>query len=188
MVIARRRFHLFLAAVISALCLSPLAGSSQQADLTDQQMRAAYALNFIRYMDWPERSFPAPEAPLMVCTLGGESGAAALAGLGGKVIKGHPIQLRAAAGADDARGCHVLFVLELDARRVVGTLRSIQHLPVLTIGEADGFIEVGGMIGLIHLDNRLQFEVNLGVVQHAQLKASSQLLRLARNVIEVRPR
>ena len=59
---------------------------------------------------------------------------------------------------------------------------------MLTIGDADGFVDVGGMVGLVHADNRLQFEVNLGLLQQAQLKASSQLLRLARNVIEAKPR
>jgi hypothetical protein len=158
-----------------------------QQQLSDQQLKAAYVLNFIRYTEWPERTFAATDSPLVICVLG-DPGIAGLAGMAGKTIKGRPLQVRAAVSADDARGCHALFIPEADARRFVGTLRALQSTPVLTIGEADGFIDIGGMIGLVHFDNRLQFEVNLGVLQQAQLKASSQLLRLARNVIEARPR
>jgi hypothetical protein len=122
----------------------------------------------------------------VVCVLGGDAGT--LAGIAGKVINGHPVQVRAVATSDEARACHVLFIPEVDTRRFVGVLRALQNAPVLTISEAEGFIDIGGMIGLVHLDNRLQFEVNLGVVQQAQLKASSNILRLAHNVIEARPR
>lgn len=174
-----------LAAVILWLQTASAAVSSQQ--LNDQQMKAAYVLNFVRYTDWPEHSLAAPDSPLTVCVFG-DSSAVALAGIAGKSIKGHPVKVRGATTSDDARSCHVLFVPELDARRFISTLRTLQNTPVLTVGEAEGFVDIGGMIGLVHLDNRLQFEVNLGVIQQAQLKVSSQLLRLARNVIESRPR
>ncbi|HEX8987932.1 MAG TPA: YfiR family protein [Rhodocyclaceae bacterium] len=149
-------------------------------------MKAAFVLNFIRYTDWPEGSLGAPDSPIVACVIG-EPGSAALAGIEGKTTKGRAVQIRAVASAEEARACHALFVAEPDPRRFVGTLRLLQRTPVLTIGDAEGFIDAGGMIGLVHLENRLQFEVNLGAVQQAQLKASSVLLRLARNVIAARP-
>lgn len=172
-----------LAAV--AVWVAALPAALGQPVLSDQQMKAAFVLNFIRYTEWPERSFATADAPLNVCVFG-DPGSAGVSGIAGRVIRGRMLLVRAAASADEARGCHVLFFPELDARRFVGSLRALQDAPILTIGEADGFIDIGGMIGLVHLDNRLQFEVNLGMVQQAQLKASSQLLRLARNVIEAR--
>lgn len=180
-----RRFRCLAVGIIAWLWSVPTGVLGQP--LTDQQMKAAFVLNFVRYTEWPEKSFAAPDAPMVVCVLG-DPGATELSGVAGKTIKGHPLQVRAAISAEDARGCHALFIPEPDARRFIGTLRALQGAPVLTISEADGFIDIGGMIGLVHIDNRLQFEVNLGVIQQAQLKASSQLLRLARNVIEARPR
>jgi hypothetical protein len=171
----------------AAVWIAALPAALGQQALSDQQMKAAFVLNFIRYTEWPERSFSTPDAPLAVCVVG-DPGSAGVSGISGRVIRGRMLLVRTATSAEEARGCQVLFFPDLDARRFVGTLRAVQHMPILTIGEADGFIDVGGMIGLVHFDNRLQFEVNLGVVQQAQLKASSQLLRLARNVIEARPR
>jgi hypothetical protein len=180
---ARRLLHACFALLSGWWLAAPVAFGEPM--LSDQQMKAAYVLNFVRYTEWPERAFATPESPLAICVFG-ESGALGLTGIAGKIIRGHAIQVRSVAAADEARYCHVLFVSEYDTRRFVGILRALQNAPILTISEADGFIDVGGMIGLVHLDNRLQFEVNLGVVQQAQLKASSQLLRLARNVIEAR--
>ncbi len=185
---ARQHFlrHTF-AALLAGLLLSPLA-TGQTSGLSDQQLRNAYVLNFIRYVDWPDRAFAGNDAGIVLCTSGGDAGASPLAGIGGKQVRGRTITLRSITGAEEARGCNVLFVREPEARRFVGTLRALQHLPVLTISEADAFIDAGGMIGLVHLDDRLQFEINLTAIQQAQLKANLQLLRLARNVIEARPR
>jgi len=180
-----------LAYDLAALFLGLLVPSlidAQQAKLSDQQIRTAYVLNFIRYTDWPDRAFAGSDANIVLCTFGGDPGAPGLAGIAGKQVRGRTITLRSVAGADDARGCNVLFVREPEARRFVGTLRALQHQPVLTISEADAFIDAGGMIGLVQLDDRLQFEINLTAIQQAQLKANLQLLRLARNVIEARPR
>lgn len=183
----RRRFlRGGLVALTAAFCGGP-AVLGQQAALSDQQLRAAYVLNFLRYVDWPERVFPTPDAPLILGVLGNEA-AAGFAGIAGKVVRGHPVTVRTVSGSDEARGCHALYFPEQDARRFVSLLRSLQNAPVLTVSDVEGFVDIGGMIGLVHADNRLQFEVNLGGLGQAQLKASSQLLRLARNVVETRSR
>ena len=53
---------------------------------------------------------------------------------------------------------------------------------VLTISDIEGFAEAGGAIGLFVADSRLQFDANFATLQRANLKASSQALRLARTV------
>ncbi|MBK8919241.1 MAG: YfiR family protein [Betaproteobacteria bacterium] len=182
----RRLFRRILAAGLAPLCPSPT-GFAQQQVLSDQQLLGAYLLNFLRYVDWPERLLPTPDSPLVLGILGSDA-AGAFTGISGKLVKGHPVSVRPVLGAEDARSCHALYVPDQDSRRFVSVLRALHASPVLTISDAEGFIEVGGMIGLVRTDNRLQFEINLAVLSQAQLKASSQLLRLARSVVDGRPR
>ncbi|HFE36986.1 MAG TPA: YfiR family protein, partial [Gammaproteobacteria bacterium] len=40
----------------------------------------------------------------------------------------------------------------------------------------------GGIIGLITINNKIRFEINLGAINNNQLKISSKLLRLAKAV------
>ncbi|MEF8711286.1 MAG: YfiR family protein [Candidatus Accumulibacter propinquus] len=61
-------------------------------------------------------------------------------------------------------------------------LRTLAGQAVLTVSDADGFIDVGGAIGIVQGEGRLQFEVNRQALEQAQLKASSNLLKLARNL------
>jgi len=83
---------------------------------------------------------------------------------------------------DELRSCHIVYMTDTDERRQTEALRALRGLPVLTIGDAEGYAEVGGMIGLVGVGGRIQFEVNTDLAQAAGLKISSQLLRLARTV------
>jgi hypothetical protein len=50
---------------------------------------------------------------------------------------------------------------------------------ILTVGESDGFIELGGMIRFVQDRNRVRFQVNQDVAESEGLVISSKLLRLA---------
>ena len=51
--------------------------------------------------------------------------------------------------------------------------------PILTVGEADHFLEAGGVIAMKNVDGRVRFEVSTVNAQKAGLQISSQLLNLA---------
>ena len=55
---------------------------------------------------------------------------------------------------------------------------------ILTVADQDGFCQAGGMINLVSVKNRVAFEVNLTATAKARLRVSSQLLKLARVVLE----
>lgn len=157
-----------------------------QGMLAETQAKAAFVFNFTRYIEWPERAFPAREAPLQLCLLGRDSIGSALTALESRQVQGRTVTVRMLAGVDEHRGCHVVFVGASEARRLAPVLRSLAGQPVLTVSDADGFIDAGGAIGIVQGDGRLQFEVNRAALEQAQLKASSNLLKLARNLTDLK--
>jgi hypothetical protein len=54
---------------------------------------------------------------------------------------------------------------------------------ILTIADMPGFVEGGGMFSLCIENAKIRFDVNSLAIADGGLKVSSQLLRLARNVI-----
>lgn len=58
-------------------------------------------------------------------------------------------------------------------------LQAAAGTPVLTIGDADGFVEQGGIIGLHVEQSRIAFIVNLSASARAGIGISAQLLQLA---------
>jgi hypothetical protein len=81
-----------------------------------------------------------------------------------------------------------VFVADSEQRRLAQTLRSLAGEPILTVSDIEGFIDVGGSIGIVQGEQRLEFEVNRDALDQAQLKASSNLLKLARNLANLKGR
>lgn len=156
--------------------------ASAQPALTDAQAKAAALVNFARYVEWPERAFAGKEAGFVFCLAGRESLASAAVSLDGRTLHGRTTQVRRVLGVEELRGCHVLFIPEAEERRQTPMLRAVAGEPVLSVGDASGFTDAGGAIGVTLDDGRIRFDINRGTLDAAQLRASANLLRLARNV------
>lgn len=170
-------------ALAIALTAGLLPSSWGQAPLSEQQIKAGFVLNFARYVEWPEQAFAGKEAPLILCVLGRDPFGGALSAIERRSVQGRELRVRRDVLAEDTRGCHVLFVSDSEARRLAPILRQVAGNPILTVSDIEGFTDAGGGIGMTHGDERLQFEVNLDALQQGRLKASSQLLKLARSVL-----
>jgi len=185
-VISRSRHWRRLAAALVAAAALGVA-TPAHATLPEQQLKAAFVLNFVRYVQWPERAWGARDAPVTICVFGRDAIEAALGELSGRQVHGRAVRIRTGVSIDDSEGCHVAFIAASESRRVVQLLRSLAGRPVLTVSDVDDFIDSGGAIGIVESDTRLQFEINRAALAQGQLTASSQLLKLARAVLNGGP-
>jgi hypothetical protein len=171
------------AALALGLLLGLSPSLSAQTTLTETQAKAAFILNFARYIEWPASAFASREAPVVACVVGRDTLGPALSALEGRPVQGRPLKVRRGVVPDDTRGCHVVFIGEAEERRIVPVLRALAGQPILTVSDTEHFIDIGGAIGIVAGDDRLQFEVNRTAIDQAQLKASANLLKLARNLL-----
>jgi hypothetical protein len=56
-------------------------------------------------------------------------------------------------------------------------------VPVLLISDGRQAIDQGAHLALLHNDDRVEFDVNLLNLQKSNIRASSQMLKLARVVV-----
>ena len=54
----------------------------------------------------------------------------------------------------------------------------------MTVGDTDGFLEAGGIIDFLIEDQKVCFEISNYSAKQAKLNIRSQLLRLAKKVVE----
>ena len=161
-------------------------GDAAAEALTEAQVKAAYVYNFVKYVEWPAGAFATAQSPVVLCVAAGDGLRGALAAIDGKLAQGRVLQLRRAVRADEFKACHILFVPESEERGAGELLRKAGSLPVLTVGEHDGFAAAGGVIGFVVRDDRVQFEINPDAAARADLKVSSRLLQLATIVRDAR--
>ncbi|NDP37422.1 MAG: YfiR family protein [Rhodoferax sp.] len=157
-----------------------LAGSAWGQEPVD--VRIGFLLNFARFVEWPETHLQ-PQAPLRICLAPGDVNMATQLGqLAQQDIKGRPIQVKQVARGSDVDGCHVLYLPAETPGEASTWLRAALQTGALTIGDLPDFIQAGGMIGLVPVGGRYRFDINLGVARRADLRVSSQLLKLAGTV------
>lgn len=167
-----------LCVVLLCLAGAPAAVATPSAEY---QIKAAYLLNFARYVEWPAARLP-PAQALRVCVLGRDPFAGALSALEGRQVNGREVRVRQLEGADQAGDCHVVFIADSEERRLAAMLRMLASRGLLLVSDIDGFAEAGGSIGLVTEDGRVRFDINQASLQRDGLRASAQLLRLARSV------
>jgi hypothetical protein len=145
-------------------------------------VRLGFLLNFARYVDWPEATLK-PASSLHFCLAPGDMAMSAQFGeLSRQSIQGRAIQTRLLLRASDVSGCHVLYLSAETSGALSGWLAAAQQAGALTVGDLPDFVDFGGMIGLVPVGGRYRFDINLGVARQADLRFSSQLLKLARTV------
>lgn len=160
--------------LLLAVALSATAGDQVASE---GQLKAAYLVNFLKYIDWP-----AAQTQLTLCVYGRSPLLAYLAAYDGRLIGGRELRLRRIGGPEKLADCHELYIPDTEEPRFAALLHASDRMPVLTVSDAEHFARDGGAISLVRHDGRLQFDVNTDTLARSGLKPTSQLMRLARQV------
>ncbi len=163
----------FLGLIILALAVAARA----EAPKLEYQIKASYLYNFMQFIAWPKDAFGA-DGKFNLCVVGAERFGTALDALASERVEGREIVVRRLEHAARARAaqCHLLFVA---AGSDPTFTEIIDTRGMLTIGEAPGFLEHGGVINLVEVRGRIRFEINQPAARQAGLVVSSRILTLA---------
>ena len=161
-----------------------LSGRVWAEGFDEYAIKAAYLYNFAKFVEWPPQSFSTASAPLVICIAGFNPFGDALSALADKTVENHPVELRHSPDARGFNQCHILFISRGEQGRFRSLLAQCSGLPILTVSDIGAFAQMGGMVGLVESEQRIRFEINLHAARQAGLSLSSQLLKLALNVIQ----
>ena len=173
--------------VVVLLCLCATPALNQNTAVTaagreaaEYEVKAAYLLNFTKFVEWPRTQDDPAAETFSICILGDDPFGGTLDQLvRNEAVNGRPIAVRRIRRLEES--CEVLFVSrsERDVFRVLSRVTK----GVLTVGEEPGFLRDGGMINLLVEDRRVRFDVNLEKAESSSLRISSRLLGVARSVL-----
>ena len=149
---------------------------------SEHEVKAAFLYNFAKFVKWPDSD---PRGATFVIAVLGEDpfGSVLDRTVAGKTVLGRNVQVKRLHNLDAGEPIHILFVSESETPRLSQVLKRLEGTSVLTVGEMESFAQRGGMIAFKVREDVVQFEINLDSVERARLKMSSQLIRLARQVI-----
>jgi YfiR/HmsC-like len=147
----------------------------------EYKIKAAYLLNFAKFIEWPSNRFPQPTTPIIFGVLGQDPfGGNLEKTIGNKSVDRRPLRIQHLQETDDLTQCHILFISPTEKRRLPRILESLRGTSVLTVSEMDQFTQFGGMINFFKQENTVRFEINVEASRTAKLKISSKLLQVAK--------
>ena len=179
-----------LIAVFSMTLNWTVSAGAQAGDASDSSeylIKAGFIYNFAKFVEWPSTAFAEPDSPIVIGVLGTDP----FGDIINHVVEGKKIGARGFVirrfkwskelkDLKDFKECRILFVSSSEKMHFEEIVEAVKGLPILTVGEAPGFAERGGMIRLMLEDNRVRFEVNVDAAHDGNLNISSRLLTLAR--------
>lgn len=172
------RFRLLLQHLLALLLLAMPGAFSLAQVSSESQLKAAFLVNFLKYVEWPASSATTAN----ICLFGRDTLGATLGAYEGRSIGGRELRIHRITGPDQAAQCQILFVPDTEEARFGAVLRWVENQPTLTVSDAEVFTRVGGAIALVRLEGRLQFDINIEALNRHGLKPHSQMMRLAHHV------
>ena len=157
----------------------PPATATSGTIVRTQQIHAAFTLNLVRFVTWPEGTFAQADAPLVVGTLprdpiNDELDAVAQ----NEKVEGRPVQTIRIQSLDDVAKCHVVYLSQTVGRQNA-VLERTAGKPILTISDAEGFLELGGHVRFVTGGARTGLRISVDNVRASRLEVRAQLLRIA---------
>lgn len=151
---------------------------------SEHQLKAAFVFNFSKFVTWSDPSLTSTNLPLVIGVFDDPRVARELANLTeGKAVGARAVLVKESKDLSRLAGSHILYVggsSDLGAR---GRIAESEWRGVLTVGDAEDFLERGGVIGFVWEGKKLRFQINLDRADQGGIKMSSHLLRLAQKVI-----
>ena len=159
----------------------------------EYKVKAAFLYNFLKFIEWPSTKL-ADEKTISIGIIGKNPFGKAFEPVLDKKIGDNKIALKMFKSLEQSkltseqinniRKCHVLFICESEKKQFKEIMELVKDHNVLTVGDTKDFLESGGIINFLIVDQKVSFEISNYVAKQSKLNVRSQLLRLAKKVIE----
>ena len=177
-ILTRKRQFFVLSGLVVVLALLTSRPIAVLAQVDEYEVKAAFLLNFTRFVEWPKPS--GSQEAFVICVVGDDPFESVIDQLiKGKIAAGLLIQIWRLKEKADAKQCQIAFIRAGD-KTTRQLLEAVRGAPVLTVGETEEFLRLGGMIYLSKEQNRVTLVINNVAAVRAGLSVSAKLLSLAK--------
>ena len=139
--------------------------------------QSVFIYSFTRYIVWPEAQ---NSGDFEILVLGDSPIVEALQQMAqSKKVGERPIKVSKINTVAEIRKANILFVSAGKAAEIENVLNKVNTQPILVVTEEPGLGAKGSNINFINKDGKLAFELNQAAMTKRNLKASTELSRLA---------
>jgi len=155
-------------------------GSNTAAAKSEEAVQAALILKFAKFVEWPRTEFRSASSPIVIGVFGDDRLRELLTFMAiDRKASGRSLKIVDANTSSSWSSVQILFIDESESDKISRVLTSVNGKSVLTVSEAEGFTEKGGMIFFERVDSKLKLTINTAATREARLEVDSRLLDIA---------
>lgn len=158
----------------------------QEPKYSEYEVKAAYIVNFTKFVNWPKEAFHSDNSPFIIGIYGKDPlGRILQRMLADKRIYGRIPIIKIFTKPEEISTCNILFFSGVNRQEMLEALKRVKGKNVLTVGDnISEFCESGGMINFTHQYSKHRFEVNPNATERENIKISPKLMALSKIVTE----
>lgn len=176
--------------LITCLFIQPVAAdhhSQNRLEEADEYaLKAVFLFNLAKFISWPKTAFPQDTAThkqtFKFCILGKtlfNGGMKAI--IEAEKVRSRSIKVEKDIALNEASyECQIIFISRREEKRLPQILKFYRGRPILTVSDLEHFAHKQGMVEFYQQDERIRLAINAESLREAKLKASANLLRVAK--------
>lgn len=151
-------------------------------DSRENRLKAAYLLNFARFIYWPEEVFSKSDPSMNICVYKDADFIESIKSISNRKVNNKQIKLILTEDAQAIDSCHIIYFSQQINNNFEKLVPVIGEKLILTVSDVPGFVDSGGLIELIEVDNKYRFIINVTKSKQVGVRYRSQLLEVAESV------
>jgi len=181
----RKALIIFLFFLTAWTCVLPVStADAQKTDVAvEYKIKAAFLLNFTKFIKLPGESFSEDDQLYKVCVLGRNPFGSSLAAIESRTVGSRKINLQIVDDVQQAGSCHLLFISSSEKNNLINIHETLADRTIIMVSDIEGFAGSRGIIEFVARGDKLAFKINLSRAREQGLEIHSALLNLATEVL-----
>lgn len=166
-------YYLYL---VFVLLLIP--GASHAKERFDFQIESIFLINFPQYVTWSNQKLQR-----VLCTMGNDPFKSYLETLTVENPGYANIVIKRRITLNEIKNCDILYISTDQVTELKTILLRTNNAPILTVSKIERFVNKGGIIGFININNNVRLEINYKKAKNSGLEINAELLKIALRII-----
>ena len=155
-------------------------------------VREAFIYNFLKFVQWPKEHPYSKTSEATICIVGDHPFVENFVQQTRHLPPNLRVNVQEPASDNILPNCTILFIGQDAQARIPSLLSYTPHHPILTVSEADKFVDNGGIIEIVMVgkgvglfrQDRINLRINLKKAESCGLNIDARLLQIAAEVIQ----
>lgn len=174
------RLRPVLCTVVLVLALPSLSlSAASEAPTKEYRLKAAFLVNFIRFISWPQETFSSDTEPFQLCIIGENPFGNELEKIRSKRFNNRGLEVAYSTDSADLTQCQMAFLSPEAKAFAHGMINELGHSKAVIVSDFPGFVDQGGSIEFVIQKDRLAFIINQSELEQRDIQVSASMLDLA---------